>query len=221
MSGARQVSPPTLSLATESVFLESICSTRPIGLHKHFRMIQILKAVNNTQNTGLASPHYISAAQLWSTLDGMYDLTSLDAVSNEWAFAFPPTPTDFSLPSDFSVPSIHVSPPPPVADAKKRRLSSASPTSNTSSLSTAAPTPASSVFADETDDTDKLVTAKKRGRPKADRSASDASASAASARKASLAHQRSKKDRVEEDDDESSEEVVSATSTTRRTRGRK
>ena len=68
-------------------------STDVTGLHKHFRMISIH---NDMTSHGFASekaPH-TRIPGIWKKLDQLYDLETLDARENEFAFSEDPDPAD-------------------------------------------------------------------------------------------------------------------------------
>lgn len=83
-------------------------NTNVTGLHKHFRMISIH---NDMTSHGFATekvPH-TRIPGIWKKLDQLYDLETLDARENEFAFSDDPDPTkreeaetlpDFELPED-------------------------------------------------------------------------------------------------------------------------
>ena len=57
----------------EEALFSAVCLTRPIGVHKHFRILNIQKYLMHHQGRLLTIP------ELWERLSKYYDLVSLDA----------------------------------------------------------------------------------------------------------------------------------------------
>ena len=65
----------------ELVLLQSIIHTKPIGLHKHFRMLNILEALLGSGTIPLpvsSHPHCSTTEGIWRKLGSLYDLKALD-----------------------------------------------------------------------------------------------------------------------------------------------
>ncbi|KAI8810416.1 chromatin modification-related protein EAF7-domain-containing protein [Cladochytrium replicatum] len=59
------------------VLLQAITRFRPVGVHKHFRMVSVLRFFNRN------SPRSQNAQQLWEHLEDFFDLNALDALADE------------------------------------------------------------------------------------------------------------------------------------------
>ncbi|KAF2127601.1 CT20-domain-containing protein [Dothidotthia symphoricarpi CBS 119687] len=92
----------------ETQLFKSMMKWKPTGLHKHFRMISIH---NDMRSHGFAAddaPH-TRIPGIWRKLHQLYDLETLDARENDFAYSEDPDPTDpeeatnlpdFELPED-------------------------------------------------------------------------------------------------------------------------
>ena len=61
----------------ESALLQAIVRWKPVGMHKHFRMIAIRDFMLNQGVTTLEEPHTTTAG-IWKKLQSLYDLEKLD-----------------------------------------------------------------------------------------------------------------------------------------------
>jgi MRG-binding protein len=61
----------------EAALLRAIVHWKPVGIHKHFRMVAIREYMTN-QGVINASDTHTSAAGIWAKLDSLYDLKDLD-----------------------------------------------------------------------------------------------------------------------------------------------
>jgi len=61
----------------EAALLEAIIRWKPVGMHKHFRMIAIRDFMLNQGVTTSEDPHTTTAG-IWAKLDSLYDLAKLD-----------------------------------------------------------------------------------------------------------------------------------------------
>ncbi|KAJ4363821.1 hypothetical protein N0V95_000889 [Ascochyta clinopodiicola] len=92
----------------EIQLLKSMMKWKPTGLHKHFRMISIHNDMTSHGFATEKAPH-TRIPGIWKKLDQLYDLETLDARENEFAFSEDPDSTsreeseiipDFELPED-------------------------------------------------------------------------------------------------------------------------
>ncbi|KAI9597512.1 chromatin modification-related protein EAF7-domain-containing protein [Syncephalis fuscata] len=63
--------------AMEIALFRAIARHKPVGLHKHFRMMGVVEEYNRQ------SPIKLTAEDIWTHLAAMYDLTSLDEMAKE------------------------------------------------------------------------------------------------------------------------------------------
>lgn len=67
------------SVEQETMLFKSICRVKPVGPHKHFRMLTIHSMVNSPFIAGEQS---ISVKEIWDKLGLLYDLSGLDEIDN-------------------------------------------------------------------------------------------------------------------------------------------
>jgi MRG-binding protein len=61
----------------EAALLRAIVHWKPVGIHRHFRMVAIREYMTN-QGVVNASDEHTSATGIWAKLDSLYDLKDLD-----------------------------------------------------------------------------------------------------------------------------------------------
>ncbi|KAF2628985.1 CT20-domain-containing protein [Macroventuria anomochaeta] len=85
----------------EIQLLKSMMKWKPTGLHKHFRMISIHNDMTSHGFATEKAPH-TRIRGIWKKLDQLYDLETLDARENEFAFPEDAAETlpGFELPED-------------------------------------------------------------------------------------------------------------------------
>ncbi|RKP23657.1 chromatin modification-related protein EAF7-domain-containing protein [Syncephalis pseudoplumigaleata] len=65
--------------AMEIALFRAVARHKPVGLHKHFRMMGVVEEYNRQ------SPIKLNAEDIWLHLANMYDLTSLDEMASAHA----------------------------------------------------------------------------------------------------------------------------------------
>ncbi|KAI1611669.1 chromatin modification-related protein EAF7-domain-containing protein [Exophiala viscosa] len=83
----------------ESALLQAIVRWKPVGLHKHFRMIAIRDHLLAQGIIGPDDPHTTSTG-IWKKLDSLYDLAKLDEREDSIIDAGDDTFRDFELPRE-------------------------------------------------------------------------------------------------------------------------
>ncbi|KAJ7672773.1 hypothetical protein B0H17DRAFT_1083944 [Mycena rosella] len=61
----------------EIAFFRAIMKARPVGIHRHFHILNIRTAIH--RDTG----HWVSIAAIWDKLRGLYDMDALEAIDLE------------------------------------------------------------------------------------------------------------------------------------------
>lgn len=72
-----------MELSTEVVMFKSLIHNRPVGLSKHFKMLQVIIDM---------SPFNLTNDQIWQQLGQLYSLDLLDTIAEDVI-----KPEDFSL----------------------------------------------------------------------------------------------------------------------------
>ncbi|KAI8053281.1 chromatin modification-related protein EAF7-domain-containing protein [Syncephalis plumigaleata] len=68
--------------AMEIALFRAIARHKPVGLHKHFRMMGVVEEYNRQ------SPIKLNADDIWTHLSTMYDLNSLDEMASSRAIQY-------------------------------------------------------------------------------------------------------------------------------------
>ena len=70
------VEPREFTVDMEITLLQSISKFRPLGVHKHFQLINITKAFNKSHPT---TPP-VTSSDIWTKITSMYDIDGLDSI---------------------------------------------------------------------------------------------------------------------------------------------